>query len=296
MALSEADARHPHHRRRPGRLGSRLAAREQGFPGPPLRNARQRHHDPGASDRRARGAGLLEQLPFGRCAEQRRRPAPPGDARPGLADHGRGRPAQGARRLGPGGGSRRLLRGGDRGAGGPSEHRDRPRACGRAARGRAADRRHRPPHRTGSGREHRHRDRQGPARILRRDRADRASREHRHGSRLVPVALEQGGTRRHGQGLYQLPDDQGAVSRLPRGLARGREDRVPRMGECPLFRRLHAGRGDGRAGSRYPALRADEGRRARRSQNRALALCGGPAAAGQRLRHAMEHGRLPDQA
>ena len=29
---------------------------------------------------------------------------------------------------------------------------------------------------------------------------------------------------------------------------------------------------------------------------RALALCGGPAAAGQQARHAVEHGRLPDQA
>jgi methylenetetrahydrofolate--tRNA-(uracil-5-)-methyltransferase len=43
------------------------------------------------------------------------------------------------------------------------------------------------------------------------DRADRASRIHRHVGGLVPVALRQGRPRRHRRRLHQLPHDQGAV-------------------------------------------------------------------------------------
>ena len=61
-------------------------------------------------------------------------------------------------------------------------------------------------------------------------------------------ALGQGRT----QGLHQLPDDEGAVSRLPPGPARRREDRVQGVGEGhALFRGLHADRGDGRARRRH---------------------------------------------
>ena len=49
--------------------------------------------------------------------------------------------------------------------------------------------------------------RRGRARLLRRHRADRASRLHRHERRLVPVALRQGRARRHRRRLHQLPDD-----------------------------------------------------------------------------------------
>ena len=64
-----------------------------------------------------------------------------------------------------------------------------------------------------------------------------------------------------------------------------------------LFRRLPADRGDGRARPRNAALRADEAGRPRpiRAPGR-LALRRRPAAPGQRARHAVEHGRLPDQA
>ena len=50
-------------------------------------------------------------------------------------------------------------------------------------------------------------DRRGAARLLRRHCADRASRQHRYGCGLVPVALRQGGSRRHRRRLHQLPDD-----------------------------------------------------------------------------------------
>ena len=43
------------------------------------------------------------------------------------------------------------------------------------------------------------------ARLLRRDRADRASRLDRHGRRLASVALRQGGSRRHGRRLLNCP-------------------------------------------------------------------------------------------
>ncbi len=171
-----------------------------------------------------------------------------------------------------------------------SQYRTGSRTRRRAPR-RPNDRRDRPAHRARAGRKHRRRHWPRGARLLRRDRADRPFREHRHGNRMVPVALEQG--RR--EGLHQLRDGPGPVSRLPRRADRRREDRVPRMGERPPFRGLHADRGDGRARGRHVALRPDEAGWARRSAHRALALCGGAAPAGQCLGHAVEHGRLPDE-
>ena len=50
-------------------------------------------------------------------------------------------------------------------------------------------------------------DRRGGAGVLRRHRADRASRFHRHVDGLAPVALRQGRPRRHGRRLHQLPDE-----------------------------------------------------------------------------------------
>ena len=90
--------------------------------------------------------------------------------------------------------------------------------------------------------------RRGRARLLRRHRADRASRLHRHGRGLVPVALRQGRPRRLRRRLHQLPDGPRAIRGLRRGARRGRQDLVPGMGkDHALFRRLPADRGDGRA-------------------------------------------------
>src|SRR3546814_4183428 len=73
---------------------------------------------------------------------------------------------------------------------------------------------------------------------------------------------------------------------------RRRKDRLQGLGKGhPLFRGLHADRGDGRARGRNLALRADEGRRPRQSAHRPLALCGGAAPPGQCARHIVEHGR-----
>ena len=110
------------------------------------------------------------------------------------------------------------------------------------------DRRLRPPHLAGAGRGDRRADRRDAARLLRRDRADRPFRQRRHVDLLDAVALRQGGPGRHRRRLSQLPDEQGAVRGLRRRLARGREGVVQGLGGLhPLFRRLPAGRGDGRA-------------------------------------------------
>ena len=49
-------------------------------------------------------------------------------------------------------------------------------------------------------------------------------------------------------------------------------------------------------GPRDAALRADEARGPDRPAHRPAASCGGSAAPGQRAGHALQHGRLPDQA
>ena len=100
----------------------------------------------------------------------------------------------------------------------------------------------------GAGRDHRHADRRGCARVLRRHCADRASRLHRHGRGVVPVALRQGRSRRLRRRLHQLPDGSRAVRGFRRGAAGRRQDLVPGLGEDhALFRRLPADRGDGGA-------------------------------------------------
>ena len=139
--------------------------------------------------------------------DQRGRPAARGDAPARLADHARGRHASGAGRRRARGRPRRLFRrrdGGDRRA-----SADRAAARGdRAAAGRTGTRsssrpapspRRRSPTRSASltG--------EDATRLLRRDRADRASRLDRHVGRVVPVALRQGRARRHRRRLHQLP-------------------------------------------------------------------------------------------
>ena len=65
----------------------------------------------------------------------------------------------------------------------------------------------------------------------------------------------------------------------------------------PVFRRLPADRGHGGARPRDAAPRADEARRPHQPASAGReALRGRAAAPGQRARHAVQHGRLPDQA
>ena len=74
------------------------------------------------------------------------------------------------------------------------------------------------------------RDRRGCARLLRRDRADRASRQHRSRHRLVPVALRQGRARRRRRRLHQLPAQPRPVRGLRRRAARRRQGQLPGLG------------------------------------------------------------------
>ena len=81
-------------------------------------------------------------------------------------------------------------------------------------------------------------------------------------------------------------------------LRRRREGRVPRVGsKHALFRRLPADRGDGGARAGNPAARAAQAVRPHQSAPASRqALRGRAAAPGQPARHALQHGRLPDQA
>ena len=102
-------------------------------------------------------------------------------------------------------------------------------------------------------------DRRGRARLLRRHRADRPPRHHRHVGRLAAIALRQGGPRWIGRRLHQLPAHARAIRGLRGRAARRRQSRLPRLGsDDALFRRLPADRGDGRARARDAPSRPDE--------------------------------------
>ena len=179
-------------------------------------------------------------------------------------------------------------------------HHHRARRGRRAAAGRVGQRhrRHRAAHLAGAVGRHPAAHRRDRACLLRCHRPDRAPGLDRPGHHLAPVALRQGGPRRHRRRLHQLPDDPGRVRGLPRRAARRREDLVQGLGGLhALFRRLPAHRGDGRARPRDAALRADEaGGPHEPAPPERAPLRGRAAAPGQCAGHAVEHGGLPDQA
>ena len=202
-----------------------------------------------------------------------------------------------AGRRGAGRRPRGLFRGYHRGAFRRAPHRDRPRRGRRPAACRVGqcDRGHRPAHLRPAGRGNPRTDRRGCAGLLRCHRADRPFRFDRHGHRLVPVALRQGWPRRQRRRLHQLPDGQGRIRRLRRCASFRRAAQASRLGDNPLFRRLPADRGDGRARPRNAAPRADEAGRADQSARpHGEAPCHRPAPPGQCAGHALQHGRLPD--
>ena len=129
-----------------------------------------------------------------------------------------------SRRIGAGGRPRRVRREVTGRIAAASASRDRPRAGRRFARS-PRDHRHRPADRLRAGRRDRRAKPARTPRLLRRHRADRPPRQHRHGRLLDGRPVGQGR-----QGLHQLPDGQGAVRRLRRGLERRREDPSSRSG------------------------------------------------------------------
>ena len=127
---------------------------------------------------------------------------------------------------------------------------------------------------------------------------DRPSRQHRHGR---SPGCSRATTRR--ARAATAPTTSTARSTRTQyeafiaALLRRRQDRVQGVGKGhALFRGLPADRGDGRARPRDAALRADEAGRPDRSAHRPAALRRRAAAPGQCAGHAVEHGRLPDQA
>ena len=289
---------HPYRRRRPRRLGSRLAGGRGRRACHPARDAPGARHR-SAQDRQPRRTRLLQFLPLRRCREQRGRPAACRNAACRLADHGVRRRQPGARRRRARRRPRRLFRRRHRQARSASADHHRARGGRRPAAGRLGpgDHRHRPADRAVARRGHRKGDRRRRAGVLRRHRADHPFRHDRHGHLLVPVALRQDRPRRHRQGLHQLPDGQGPVRGFRPGADRRAEDRIQGMGRHALFRRLPADRGDGRARPRDAAARPDEADGPhQRAQPDGQGLCGRAAPAGQCAGHALQHGRLPDQA
>jgi methylenetetrahydrofolate--tRNA-(uracil-5-)-methyltransferase len=133
--------------------------------------------------------------------------------------------------------------------------------------------------------------------LLRCHRADRLPRLHRHGHLLDGQPLGQGlGPGKHRQGLHQLPDGQGPVPCLPQGLLDGEKTEFKEWeANTPISTAACPSRSWPSAASNL-ALRPDEAGRPGQSAHRALALCRRPAAPGQQAGHAVEHGRLPDQA
>ena len=175
---------------------------------------------------------------------------------------------------------------------------DREESSRAAARVGQRHHRHRPADLAGARRLDPRAHRRRRALVLRRHRADRASRLDRFRRRLVPVALRQGRPRRLRRRLHQLPADARAIRRLHRCAACRRENRVPRFRDGDaLFRRLPADRDHGRARPRDLAPRTDEAVRPHQPASAdTQALCGRATAPGQQARHVVQHGRLPDQA
>ena len=161
----------------------------------------------------------------------------------------------------------------------------------------SVDRRHRAADLARAGRGDPRADRRGRARLLRRHRADRARETIDMGVAWRQSRYDKAGPGGTGADYINCPMSRDQYESLRRRAAGGGEDRVPRIRGHALFRRLPADRGDGRARPRDAAPRADEaGRPHQRARAGRQALRGRAAAAGQCARHAVQHGRLPDQA
>ena len=109
---------------------------------------------------------------------------------------------------------------------------------------------------------------------------------------------DKAGPGRHRRRLHQLPADARAIRRLRRRAARRRQDRVPRLGSStPYFDGCLPIEVMAERGPRDAAPRADEAVRPDQSARPdSEGLRGRAAAPGQHARHAVQHGRLPDQA
>ena len=255
-----------------------------------------------AQDRHARRAGVLQLVPLRRRAEQRGRPAARGDAALRLADHGGRRCPQAAGRRRARGRPRRLRRRGPGGARGGAADRD-------PARGGPAmlpDAVRRPETIIATGpltspalaASIRAADRRGRAGLLRCDRADRPSRHDRF--RRPP-----GSSRATTSPGPAAPAPTTSTARSTGRSTRRSSRRCSRATSTasrtgrprrPISRAACRSRSWPSAGPETLALRADEAGRPDRSAHRRAAPCGGAAAPGQRARHAVQHGGLPDQA
>ena len=241
--------------------------------------------------------GLLQLLPLGRRRAERRRPAALGDARGGRPDHGDGRRATACPPAARSPSTATPFAADvtarlrahplitvveDEVAGLPDDGHwiiaTGPLTSAALAEAiRAADRRRR-------------------ARLLRRHRADRPCRHHRHVHGLVPVALRQGRDRGGADGLHQLPDDRDQYEAFIDALLAAEKTEFHEGetagyfdGCLPIEVMAERGRETLRFGPMKPVGLTNAHEPGRE------ALCRRPAAPRQRARHALQHRRLPDQ-
>ena len=158
--------------------------------------------------------------------------------------------------------------------------------------------RHRPADLAGARRGDPRGDRRAIARLLRRHRADRSFRQHRFRHRMASIALRQGGPRRRRRGLRQLPARPRRATRLSstRLLAAEKTEfrefeGTPYFDGClPIEVMAERGRETLRHGPMKPVGLTNAHDPAQKALRRRA------TAPGQRARHAVQHGRLPDQA
>ncbi len=242
--------------------------------------------------------GLLQQLSLRRCGEQCGRLAPPGDAGAGLADPALRRTSIACR---PARRWRSTVR--DSPPGLPRAIAAHPHDRGGARAGRRTARERprplsptRPAHRARAGRSHCRGHRLGtPSRFFDAIAPDRPSRQHRHGDLLDGGAAGTRATARITSTARWTrsniwPSSPRLLNEARRPSSASGSSDTPYFEGCMPIE-VMAERGVDTM--RYGPMKACW---ARRPAHRALALCGGAAAAGQCARHAVEHRRLPDQA
>ena len=252
--------------------------------------------DRGAQDRRPRRARLLQLVPL-----RRREHNAVGLLHEEMRRLGslicRGRPPQGAGGRRARGRPRRLFRRGHAAL----EAEPLVRSCARRSRAAARrlgqrHRRDRPAHLAGAGEAIRAAHRRGRARLLRRHRADRPQRLDRFEVAWFQSRYDKAGPGGDGADYINCPLTRGQYDAFVAALIAGEKDAFKEWEGTPYFEgclpiEVMAERGPEtlRYGPMKPVGLTDP-------HAGAGGLGGGAAASGQHAGHALQHGRLPDQA
>ena len=140
-------------------------------------------------------------------------------------------------------------------------------------------------------------DRRGRLGLLRRHCPDRLQGQHRFRHLLVPVALRQGRAGGTGADYINCPMDRDQYYAFIDALLAGDKTEFKDWEDTPYFDGCLPIEVMAERGRRDPAPRPDEaGRPDQSAQPDSQGLCHRSAAPGQCARHAVQHGRFPDQA